>query len=62
MARIFKYGDNAFQDPGEQFTVDDVKRSLAQTFPEVSQATVSTKTLDDGTEEITFVKRSGTKG
>ena len=62
MPRIFKYGDNTFQDPGDEFTIDDVKQSLAQTFPEIAQATVSEKTLDDGDVEITFIKRSGVKG
>ena len=62
MTRIFKYGDNTFQDPGDEFTTDDVKQSLAHTFPEIAQATVSEKTLDDGDVEITFIKRSGVKG
>jgi len=62
MPRVFKYNDQVFQDPGEEWSVEDIKKSLAQTFPEIAQATVNEKTLDDGTVEVTFVKRSGTKG
>ena len=62
MPQVFKYNDQVFQDPGEEWSVEDIKKSLAQTFPEIAQATVNEKTLDDGTVEVTFVKRSGTKG
>lgn len=62
MARIFKFQDHSFQDPGEEYTVDDVRKALAATFPDIAQATTEARTLDDGTEEITFIKRSGTKG
>lgn len=57
MTRIFKYNEHTFQDPGEEYTVEDVKRALAATFPDIAQATTETQTA-----EITFVKRSGTKG
>jgi PRTRC genetic system protein C len=62
MTRIFKYQDNSFHDPGEEYSVEDVRRALAATFPDIAQATTTSRTLEDGTEEITFVKRSGTKG
>jgi len=60
--RIFKYAEHTFEDPGEHFSIEDIKRHLTRSFPEVGQATVDERTLDDGTIEVTFVKRSGTKG
>ncbi len=62
MTRVFKYNGQAYADPGEQYTVEEIKAHLAGVYPEIAQATVETKKLDDGTEEITFVKRAGTKG
>jgi len=62
MARIFKYGDQTYDDPGEEYTVEDVKRHLTTYFPELAQATIEEKTQDDGTVEVTFVKQAGKKG
>ena len=62
MSRVFKYNDQTYQDPGPEYTVDEVKKHLASIYPEVSQAEVQTKDIEDGTQEITFVKRAGTKG
>ena len=62
MARVFKYDGKAYQDPGAEYSVEEVKRHLAAIFPEVAQATVEEKALEDGTTEITFIKRAGTKG
>lgn len=60
--RIFKYQGQTYDDPGPEYTVEEVKKHLATIFPEVSQAEIQKKELDDGTLEITFVKRAGTKG
>lgn len=62
MARIFIYGDNRYDDPGPDFTIDDVRKHLSQFFPELGQATFSEKKIDDDTVEVTFAKKVGTKG
>lgn len=60
--RIFKYSGQTYDDPGAEYTVDEIKQHLASIYPEITQAKTEEKTLDDGTLEITFVKRAGTKG
>lgn len=60
--RVFVYGDHRFEDPGEEFSNEDMRRQLTQFFPELAQASVEEKELDDGTVEVRFVKRAGTKG
>lgn len=62
MARIFKYGDQTWADPGAEFTTEDVKAQLTQFFPELARATAKERALPDGTTEIEFVKNAGTKG
>lgn len=62
MPRIFKYNDQEWGDPGQEYTVEDVRKQLASFLPEIARAGVEKKKLPDGTEQITFVKRSGTKG
>lgn len=60
--RVFKYSGQTYEDPGPEYTVEEVKKHLATIFPEVSQAETEEKKLEDGTTEITFIKRAGTKG
>jgi PRTRC genetic system protein C len=62
VSRIFKYNGQSYTDPGPEYSVDEIKKHLAAVFPEVAQAATEEKKLDDGTLEITFVKRAGTKG
>jgi len=62
VSRVFRYNDQTYQDPGPEYTVDEVKKHLSSIYPEVAQAEVQTKDKEDGTQEITFVKRAGTKG
>jgi len=62
MARIFKYQDQTWEDPGENFSNEDVKKHLTQFFPELAQASIETKDMDGGVTEVRFVKRAGTKG
>lgn len=62
MARIFKYGDQTWGDPGAEFSNEDVKAQLAQFFPELARATAKERALPDGSTEIEFVKNAGTKG
>jgi PRTRC genetic system protein C len=61
MARIFIYEGKKYEDPDPKMSVDDVRRSLVDFFPELSNADVKeTKKGDDTT--YTFSKRVGTKG
>jgi len=60
--RIFAYGDQEWQDPGQEFTVDEVKKQLTTFYPELARAETTETELDDGTVRIEFVKRAGTKG
>jgi PRTRC genetic system protein C len=60
--RLFKYNDQQWEDPGEGFSNEDVRKHLSSFFPELAQASIEEKTLDDGTVEVRFVKRAGTKG
>ncbi len=60
--RVFKYAGQTFEDPGPDYSIEEIKQHLVGTYPEVAQSTVEEKTLDDGTLEVTFVKRAGTKG
>jgi PRTRC genetic system protein C len=60
--RVFVYNGTTYQDPGEGFSINDVKAHLTQFFPELAQAVAEEKKLPDGTVQITFVKKAGTKG
>lgn len=60
--RVFKYADHVIPDPGQQYSIDQVRQSLVSYFPELAKATHSTKKLDDGRVEITFQKQTTTKG
>jgi PRTRC genetic system protein C len=60
--RVFVYGDHRFDDPGVQYTTEQVRLHLVQYFPELAHATVEEKTLPDGTVEVTFRKQVARKG
>jgi len=60
--RVFLYDNQVFADPGPEYSVQDVLDFLAMTYPELGNGTWHTRTLSDGTEEITFVKVTGEKG
>lgn len=61
--RVFVYGEwSSEEDPGEEFSNEDMRASLAGYFPELANAAIQTKMLDDGREQVTFVKMAGTKG
>jgi PRTRC genetic system protein C len=60
--RIFLYDGQIFEDPGQEFSTQDVLNFLSQTYPELQNGTWNARTLPDGTEEITFVKVTGEKG
>ncbi len=60
--RVFIYGDHRFEDPGGEYTVEQIRQHLVQYFPEMAHATVEEKTLPDGTVEVTFRKQVARKG
>ena len=60
--RIFIYGDHRFEDPGGEYTVEQIRTHLAAYFPEMAHATTEEKNLLDGTVEITFRKQVARKG
>ena len=61
MARIFVYDGREFPDPDGKLAVDDVRKQLAEFFPELANAeTREEKRAEDVV--YTFTKRIGTKG
>ena len=60
--RLFAYDGQFWEDPGSEYSVEEVMAFLADTYPELRHGTWSSRTLPDGTEEITFVKVTGEKG
>jgi PRTRC genetic system protein C len=60
--RIFAYGDHRFDDPGAQYTTEQVRQHLVQYFPELAHATAEEKTLPDGTVEVAFRRQVARKG
>jgi PRTRC genetic system protein C len=61
MARIFVYDGREFPDPDSKLSVEDVRKQLAEFFPELANA----ETREEKREEdavYTFMKRIGTKG
>lgn len=59
--RVFSYNDQTWDDPGSEYSNDDVRKHLAGFFPDLANASIETSDLDDGRQEIKFVKRAGTK-
>ena len=61
MARVFIYDGREFPDPDPSRSVDEVKRMLADFFPELANAEVrESKRGEDSLYEL--VRRVGTKG
>ena len=60
--RVFKYGDMTFDDPGAEYSVEQILTHLKGYFPELGHARTEEKTLADGTLEITFSKQVTRKG
>ncbi|GIK40433.1 MAG: hypothetical protein BroJett011_42660 [Chloroflexota bacterium] len=60
--RVFIYNNKHYEDPGAHFTIEQVRASMAQLFPEVENASWNINMASDGTQEITFVKVTGEKG
>ena len=60
--RVFKYGGKEFPDPGAEYTSQQVLDHLKNFFPELGNATIDEKQVEDGTLEIAFSKQVTTKG
>jgi PRTRC genetic system protein C len=60
--RVFVYDGQYFEDPGAEYTIEDVLNFLAGTYPELENGTWHSRRMPDDTEEITFVKVTGEKG
>jgi PRTRC genetic system protein C len=66
--RVFVYDGREFPDPDPTLTVDQVRQSFTQFFPELANAETketkrkSTDTPDEEEKVIEFKKRVGTKG
>jgi len=60
--RSFLYDGTYFEDPGPEYSAQDVLSFLAQSYPELEQGSWHSRNLPDGSEEITFVKVAGEKG
>lgn len=60
--RVFVYEGHRFDDPGAEYSVEQVQNHLVVYFPAVAHAAVEEKTLPDGTSEITFRKQVARKG
>ena len=61
MARIFVYDSREFPDPDPNLKVDEVRQSMANFFPELSNA--ETKQSKRGEDDIIeFKRRVGVKG
>src|SRR5438067_8984213 len=61
MARVFAYDAREFPDPDATLSVDDVRKSMAEFFPELANADTREEKRGDDTV-YTFTKRIGTKG
>jgi len=61
MPRTFYYESKPYEDPDPSMSVDEVRQSMANFFPELSNAESEIK-KDGDNEKITFKKSVGTKG
>jgi len=60
--RIFRYGDHTFDDPGDEYTVEQIQTHLTTYFPELAHAETEERERPDGTLEVVFQKRVARKG
>ena len=61
MARVFVYDGREYPDPSPKLSVDEVRRQLAEFFPELTNAEV--REAKRGADSLfTFARRIGTKG
>jgi PRTRC genetic system protein C len=62
--RIFKTGTTTIveDESMRHLSDDDVRQLLAQTYPEVANATVRETVQEDGTRVLTYLPQVGKKG
>lgn len=60
--RVFVYGDQRWDDPGAEYSDEEVRQQLTTFFPELARAEIKRSQASDGRIEVEFVKRAGTKG
>ena len=61
MARVFVYDGREFPDPDPKMSIDEVRQSMTNFFPELANA--ETETSKRGEDDIIeFKKRVGSKG
>lgn len=56
MSRVFVFGDDKYDDPGESFSPSDVLALLASTYPQLAEATIE-ENEEDGITTYTFVPK-----
>ena len=61
MVRVFVYDGREFPDPDPNLSVDDVRASMANFFPELSNAETK-ESMRDADTIIEFKRRVGVKG
>ena len=60
--RQFLYNGKAYDDPDPALSVDEVRKYLADFYEELTNADAEEQTQADGTLQVTFRRRVGTKG
>jgi PRTRC genetic system protein C len=58
----YVYKGEQFIDPGPDYSIDQVRQALAETYPELRNATWTERTLADGRRQVEFHKVAGEKG
>ena len=61
-SRLFYYDGQLFEDPGPDYTPQDILNFLSATYPELRNGSWTNRTNPDGVQEITFHKVTGEKG
>ncbi|MBA7609806.1 hypothetical protein ES703_17000 [subsurface metagenome] len=61
MARVFVYDGREFPDPDPKMSIDEVRQSMTNFFPELANAETETSKRGDD-DIIEFKKRVGSKG
>ena len=60
--RVFMHGSLRLADPNPAATTEQVKAILAQSYPDLTNATLTLKESKDGTEVWEFKRAVATKG
>ena len=61
MVRVFVYDGREFPDPDPNMSIDEVRQSMTNFFPELANAETKQSKRDED-DIIEFQKRVGTKG